>query len=549
MILPRVKSIVQNQGFFAKPLVFEGVSEVSHKAVYWMKLFVPEICSEIGSEATVSLVEKEELKPGAYGLHIDSEEIAIYYRDEEGVRNAVATLTQLVTEQGIRSCDVTDEPDNEFRSCMLDLARGYVEISVLKEHTVRMALLKFNRIHLHLMDRQSYVLESEVVPNPGKHRQYTKKEMSEFAEFCRELCIEVIPEIEIPSHAVNQLKALPELACEIIDKRFAVDIIKNAKGGKRELIDDKRGVSAWVVCAGNERTYEIYDGIIREICEVFKDSEYIHIGGDELEYRFMGAHAHWENCVKCQQRMKEEGLNSIRELYYYVIRRMHGIVSSFGRKMMMWNDQLDVTAPINIPKDILVEYWSGTVIDKESTNIYQKLLDQGFKTVNARIKYTYVNLPTFMKESEIGKWNVRVDALGESELEGDIVGGEMCAWELGNPLYSFYPRSLPVCMALFSDRVWNNETVEYGEEYRNSVFGVLLGDWSCTINPFFCFSEMIPPRDKAKAIFDDIDLDSISKEQLGAVIEYLNGLRTKNIYGVQARDAYIEFLELLYDVI
>ena len=154
-----------------------------------------------------------------------------------------------------------------------------------------------------------------------------------------------------------------------------------------------------------------------------------------------------------------------------------------------------------------------------------------------------------MKTGEIEKWNVRVDNLGEPELKGDIMGGEMCAWELGNPLYAFYAYSLPVCMVLFSDRVWNNEGVEYDEEYRHSVFGRLLGDWDCNTDPFFCFSEMIPPRDKTKTEIEDIDFDSIPKERLEAVIEYLKGLDTEKIYGVKARDAYIDFLGIIYDVL
>ena len=90
----------------------------------------------------------------------------------EGVRNAVATLAQLEADGKIKCCDASDLPDNGFRSCMLDLARGYVEIPVLKEHILRLALLKFNHIHFHLMDRQTYVLQSDVLPNPGGYRQY-----------------------------------------------------------------------------------------------------------------------------------------------------------------------------------------------------------------------------------------------------------------------------------------------------------------------------------------------------------------------------------------
>ena len=239
----------------------------------------------------------------------------------------MSTLAQLYQDGRIKCCKIFDEPDNAFRSCMLDLARGYVEIPVLKEHIVRMAFLKYNHIHLHLMDRQSYVLQSDVVPNPVGYRQYTKQEMRGLADFCKLLGLDVIPEIEIPAHAVNQIKALPELACELIDRKKAVGTIAKVENArKREFTDNQKCVSSWVVCAGKERTYEIYEKIVQELCEVF-DGKYLHIGGHELEFQHLGAHPHWENCIHCKKRMEEENIKTVRELYYYVIKRMYGIVA------------------------------------------------------------------------------------------------------------------------------------------------------------------------------------------------------------------------------
>ena len=365
MILPRVKKQKEKAGIFENIIRYDGMSEFSEDAIRLIKHFSPDIKCEKGSNPNFWLIKENFKVKGAYKLTVSESEISVCYSDYEGVRNAVATLVQLREDNGIKCTEIFDEPDNTFRSCMLDLARGYVEIPELKEHIIRMAMLKFNHIHLHSMDRQSYVLESDVVPDPDNHRLYSKKEMAELIFFCKSLCLEVIPEIEIPAHAVNQIKALPELGCDIIDKKKALDAIKNLDNPrKREFTDNKKGVSSWVVCAGKETTYDIFEKIIKEVLEIF-DGPYIHIGGDELEFTQLGAHPHWDNCHSCTQKMKEENISDLRGLYYYVIRRVHGIVKSFGRKMIMWNDQLDVFNPIDIPKDIIIEYWNGTVITKE----------------------------------------------------------------------------------------------------------------------------------------------------------------------------------------
>ena len=548
MILPRVKKCTDNEEIFKNIIKYDEKCKISKDAIRLIKYFSPDFECEKDCNPNLFFSKENFAVRGTYKLTVSESEISIFYSDYEGVRNAIASLVQLRKHDGIKCVEIFDEPDNEFRSCMLDLARGYVEIPVLKEHLIRMAMLKFNYIHLHLMDRQSYVLESQVVPNPDNHRLYSKKEMAELVAFCKPLCLEVIPEIEIPAHAVNQIKALPELGCDIIDKKKAWETIKNLDNPrKREYTDNKRSVSSWVVCAGKETTYEIYEKIIKEVLEIF-NGPYIHIGGDELEFAHLGAHPHWDNCHSCAKKMQEENLSDRRALYYYVIRRVYDIVKSCGRKMIMWNDQLDAFNLIDIPKDIIVEYWNGGVISKEE-GVYQKLLDQGFETINAEYIYTYVDFPQYMQEDKIKHWDTHKEYLDENKLDGKIIGGEMCAWELGNPLYSFYPYSLPVCMTLFADRVWNNAPTQYDDEYKKSVFATMIGKYDANINPFVFFKEIIPPRNRDKNMLEDIDIDNICSAELKQVLCKTKEINVENVYGKLVLNAYIECLETIKGIL
>lgn len=547
MVLPRLKEYKTNNGYFENKLVFNINCKDSLKASKIFVLFAPAVMFDIAQNANVIFVESSEKKSGAYELCVEPSKITVIYGTYEGIRNAMSTLAQLWKEGKCPCCEIVDEPDNDFRSCMLDLARGYVEIPVLKEHIVRMALLKYNHIHLHLMDSFSYVLESDVVPNVDNRKVYTKQEMRDFIGLCKLLCLEVIPEIEIPAHANNQIRALPELGCDIIDKKKAVEIIRKLEDPKKKLYtDNKRSVSAWVVCAGNEKTYAIYEKIVEEICQTF-DGKYLHIGGDELEMAILGAHPHWTNCVRCQKKMKEENIADVRRLYYYVMKRMYAIVTKFGKKMIIWNDQLDVENPIDIPKDIIVEYWRGDVITNEKY-ILQKLCDQGFEIINAHYPYTYVDIVRYMQEKDIKRWNTKVDFFDEPTVNGRILGGEMCAWEVGNPLYSFYSFSLPVCMVVFADRVWNHATTEYDEEYKKSVFSVVIGI-ETEYHPFDFFTEILPPRDPDRHTLEDIPLDKIDGDKLAFVLSSVQSLNMESVYGKLAIEAYIDLLSLIQDTV
>jgi hexosaminidase len=105
-------------------------------------------------------------------------------------------------------------------------------------------------------------------------------------KYAEDRFITVIPEIEMPGHSLAALAAYPELGCT---------------GGPYD-VGTTWGVFDDVYCAGNEKTFEFMEKVIDEVCELFPNSPYIHIGGDECPK------TRWETCPRCQQRMKNEGL-------------------------------------------------------------------------------------------------------------------------------------------------------------------------------------------------------------------------------------------------
>ena len=312
-MIPRAKQYKNNEGVFSLPLIFPN-TEDGNASVLVLSRFLPAISAKTGKKATVILKKLEDHEKGEYALSVTSSAVTLSYGDFEGLRNALATLASIYMKDGFSCAEISDKPSYNFRSVLLDLARGYVELPVLREHLVRMAFLKYNYVHLHLMDSNSYVMESDVVPNTEGYRQYTKNELRELCTFCREMAIEVIPEIEFPTHTTSLIKALPELACDIIDPEKAKAIVSVPKASPNLIAKDK-SVSNWAICLGQERTYEIYSRIIREVCEVFP-GEYLHVGGDEIAYPHLAAVPNWDNCRACRARMKEKSLSSHNSTFY-----------------------------------------------------------------------------------------------------------------------------------------------------------------------------------------------------------------------------------------
>lgn len=534
MVIPRVKYCKRESGCFAGSLCFgKTPEEVSAKKI--LKHFAPGLfCTDQGDRNVI--IHKGQLKKkGEYQLTVFPNQINIIYGDYEGLRNALATLSGLEENGKIQCVQARDYPENGFRSCLLDLARGYVALPVLKEHLVRLAKLKFNCVHLHLMDRQSYILESDVVPNPDNHRQYTKKELRQIVELCNLLSLDAIPEIEFPTHAVNLLKAVPEIACDLMDLDRSREKVAQAKNPRKTQFMDQEGQrSDWAVCIGKEFTYQIYSEILDEIVEIF-DSEYVHIGTDEIAFEDLAAFPNWDNCHECKKLMEKYD-GDILSVYHHGIRRINEIVKAKGKKAIKWNEGEELDHAIDLPNDMILEYWATPSIDNTKKDI-ERFISLGYQIINAQHQYTYVDLQGFMTAEKINGWTPSY----AEDRKNWILGGEMCAWELGNPQYAYYAYTLPVCMALFSDRVWNSDVVQYDAYYTKSLFASIIGSNLLEDNPLKYFQDIIPPRQLT--VSEEFNAKTISACELQFTISELKAVRKDTCYGKIALQSFIRYLE------
>jgi len=231
-------------------------------------------------------------------------------------------------------------------------------IAYIKRYIDMIALHKMNRFHWHLTEDQGWRIEiskyprlteigafrKETLIGHGGRRPfefdgkryggfYTKEEVKEIVEYARTKFITVIPEIEMPGHAMAALASYPELGCT---------------GGPYE-VQTRWGVFEDVYCAGKEETFTFLENVLTEVMELFP-SEYIHVGGDECPK------TQWEKCPLCQQRIKEEGLKNEHELQSYFIQRIEKFVLSKGKKIIGWDEILEG----GLAPEATVMSWRGT---------------------------------------------------------------------------------------------------------------------------------------------------------------------------------------------
>lgn len=381
-----------------------------------------------------------------YVLETKNGKGSITAKDFRGHINALATLSQMIyfenSEFYLLNAKIYDYPDKSFRSFMVDTGRKYIPISEFKAQILFMARAKLNKLHIHLSDAEGFSINFDNyknLPSPDKKngKKYTKEEIRELINYASALGIDIIPELDMPAHSFGLTIAYPELLCKT----------KNTANG-------------WVTCISSDAFYEYAKKLLSEIAELFP-YEYIHIGTDEIDMRdvFNGRYMKhqfldWNECEICQRNFKKLGLKTVTERFYYFINRVYDIVSALGKKMMIWNDNIDIKESPEIPRDILIEFWRIAAPKRgprENCSM-RRFLEEGFEVVNAHFPYAYIGDQTREKLFLFDVEREYHDFPANSGYEHAVLGGEGCAWDdryyIKYSLYSF--------VAMIAERCYNN---------------------------------------------------------------------------------------------
>lgn len=523
------KEIINGECKFSSLTCFGKDNAVQFAIEYLLEFNINAIIVDKKELAKLIFVFDSCFKYGAYAIETTSKEVTVFYGDNEGVRNALANVITLIHKKGdcfiLPCCKIKDYPDITYRSVMIDIARGLPNYSRLKEDIKRLSLAKCNKIHLHLMDSLGICYNSNVIPMNSQingTELYTKADLKTLVKYCQKLGIEIIPEIEYPAHALTLTSLLPNLKCQV----------------------DVENQSGWTVCLGNEQTYEFFEKLILEICEIFP-SKYIHIGGDEHCFDDLpdNRRYHWKDCKVCKKIMEKENISSERELFYYGIKKIRYIADKYGREIILWNDELDVSKAVEIPNDCIVQFWriANKHRGPRKGCSFEKLLQTGCRVICSPFEYCYIDLEEYANPEKVSTFNFKGYA-NDGEFADMICGGEVCAWEYGNPKYTHYSRSFTPSAILLLEKMWNGKNVCYDKEYRRALSKHILGfDIPNGYDLFELFGSIMPPRINGQNSYATIKNELMDEETLLMHKKILNNI--KNTYSPIYLNLLLELIE------
>jgi len=346
--------------------------------------------------------EPGELKLGmdeSYQIQINQNLIKLHSKTSFGTLRGLETLIQWLNfdNEGyyFAEAQIIDSPRFPWRGLLIDPARHWLPVEVIKRNIDGMAAVKMNVLHLHLTEDQGFRIESKVFPKlhelGGEGMYYTQNQMRDIIRYAADRGIRVVPEFDIPGHATSWLVGYPELAT--IPGEYSIE---------REW-----GVMDPVLDPTKEGTYEFLDAFLTEMSGLFPDV-YLHIGGDENNGK------HWKQSEHIQKFMEEKGIKDNHELQAMFNKRLHAILTKNGKQMVGWDE---IQHP-NIPKNVVIQSWRGQKgLAAAAKAGYSVMLSNGYYIdLIQPASFHYLNDPL-------------PDAIGLSPDQAKLVlGGEATMW-------------------------------------------------------------------------------------------------------------------------
>lgn len=325
----------------------------------------------------------EVVGPESYTLSVLGDRVDVEASASAGVFWATQSLLQLLSGSGkICGVHLRDAPRFSWRGAHLDVARHFFPVSFIQRFLDWMALHKLNVFHFHLTEDQGWRIQLDAFPRlteVGSVRNgpsgayggyYTKAEIREIVEYARERHILVVPEIEMPGHAIAALAAYPELSCTSAQLQ----------------VETRWGIFDDVFCVGNDQTIQFLERVIDEVVELF-DSEYFHIGGDECPK------TRWRSCPRCQARISDLGLKNEDELQSWFVSRMSQYLAAKGKRLVGWDEILEG----GLADGATVMSWRGVEGGIRAAKM-------GHDVVMSPTSHCYLDYKQSSNEDEAGAW-------------------------------------------------------------------------------------------------------------------------------------------------
>lgn len=363
-----------------------------------------------------------------------------------GALRGLETFSQLVHfdfELGAYRLDylpltIQDAPAFAYRGILIDTSRHFQPVNTIKAIIDSMTYAKMNVLHWHLVDYQSWPVQSFAYPllwsaSWSPRERYTLADVAVVVEYARSRGVMVIPEFDTPGHADAVCVGYPD-ACPAPNCTAPLN-------------------------PASPTSLAVVSGVIQEWASIFP-SRVMHLGGDEVDTSCWAASPSIMAWLAAHNLTLDGG-------YEYFVLAVDAAAAGAGKTAMRWEEVWNHFGTA-LPKDTIIHVWldHATLANVTGSGYYGVLSDNDVYYLD------------------------HLDVIWSSFYDNDllqniapaavpfVLGGETCMWgetaDTSDVLQTIWPRA-----AAAAERQWSYYAVTNSSD--PAVFQ-RLADFRCLLN-------------------------------------------------------------------
>jgi len=379
-------------GFSSKSIVQQGINRAlqtlfTQSLVPWKQVernklseFEPAANSKKTTIKTVTITQtgadnSSTFKPLAgqvdesYNISIGTDGTAsITAASSVGVLHALQSFIQLFYKHSaggiytnLAPIEISDKPKFQHRALNFDVSRNWYTVADIKRTIDALSWNKFNILHLHISDAQSWPMEIPAIPElaqagayaPGL--TYSPNDIKDIQTYAIQRGMEVIIEFDMPGHTSSIGYSHPELIAAFDAKPWDTYCAEPPCGSLK---------------LNSPAVYDFLEKLFADVLpRVTPYSSYFHTGGDEVNV----------NTYLLDDTVNSNDTAVIQPLIQKLVDRNHDQVRKAGLTPMVWEEML-LQWNLTLGEDVVVQAW-------QSDEAVAQITGKGHKVVGGNYNY------------------------------------------------------------------------------------------------------------------------------------------------------------------
>jgi hexosaminidase len=295
-------------------------------------------------------------------------EVTIAASTSIGLSRGLTTLSQLFYKHSkggsytpFAPVNIQDKPVFPYRGFNIDLSRSFFEKRDIMRTIDALAMSKFNVLHLHMTDSQSWPLEITSMPElsqKGAYRKdlaYSPEAIKDIQDYGALRGIQVYLEIDMPGHTAAIWYSHPELIANFNVQPWTATAAEPPTG---------------VLKLNEPKVYDFVAKLFSDLLPRLSPyTAYFHTGGDELKY----------DAYLYDETVKSNNPAVLKPLVQKLVDHSHGLVRSAGLTPIVWEEMI-LSWNLTLGQDTIVQAWN-------EDSAVASIVGKGYRALGGLAKY------------------------------------------------------------------------------------------------------------------------------------------------------------------